>query len=77
MPYALVHAYPWDLADDPAAAQRAGDLGVDAVAVAASYHATRAAGPLRASRPLVDAAHAACYVPVRPSAWAGRRPGDA
>ncbi|CAA9325649.1 MAG: conserved hypothetical alanine-rich protein [uncultured Frankineae bacterium] len=76
MPSALVHAYPWDFAgpaaSDPAAA-RAVELGVTAVAVAASYHATRAAGPLHPSRPLVEAEHAACYVPVRPSAWAGRR----
>lgn len=74
---ALVHAYPWDFEGPQGTgqrvAERAAGLGVTGVAVAASYHAVRAAGPLHPTRPLVDAEHAACYLPVRPSAWAGRR----
>ena len=70
---ALGYAYPWDFEGDDSAAGRAAELGIDGVAVAANYHATRAARPLHPSRPLLDVEHAACYVPVRPSAWAGRR----
>ena len=68
---AVGYAYPWDFDGDPAAVERA--AGLDAVAVAAAYHTTRAAGPLHPSRRLVDAAHAACYVAVRAERWAGRR----
>lgn len=67
------YAYPWDLAGDPAAAGRARELGVDTVAVAANYHSTRAATPLHPRHRLVDAEHAACYVPIRPAAWQGMR----
>jgi hypothetical protein len=67
------YAYPWDFAGDPAAAARPGELGVDGVAVAASYHPTRAATPLHPDHRIFEASHAACYVPVRKSAWRGRR----
>ena len=70
---AVGYAYPWDFADDPAAVDRASAIGVDAVAVAAAYHTTRAASPLHPTRRLVDVAHAACYVPIRDDAWSGRR----
>jgi hypothetical protein len=70
---AVGYAYPWDFLDDPAVLDRVAALDLDAVAVAASYHATRAASPLHPGRRLVDAAHAACYVPVRPEVWANRR----
>jgi hypothetical protein len=43
------------------------------VAVAASYHATRAATPLHPEHRIHDAEHAACYVPVREQAWRGHR----
>jgi hypothetical protein len=69
----LAHAYPWDLVGDEAAAERIAGLGVDAVALAASYHTTRAATPLHPARRMVDARHAALYVPVRPEAWQGKR----
>lgn len=65
------YAYPWDYADDAAAADRAAGLGLDAVAVAASYHATRAASPLHPRRRVFEV-DAACYVPVRQEAWRGR-----
>jgi hypothetical protein len=67
------YAYPWDYIGDPAAASRAAALGLDAVAVAASYHATRAATPLHPDRRIFEAEHAACYVPVREQAWRGHR----
>ena len=67
------YGYPWDYAGDPAAAPRAASLGLDAVAVAASYHATRAATPLHPEHRIHDAEHAACYVPVREQAWRGHR----
>ncbi|MGR4878217.1 hypothetical protein ACIPUC_02110 [Streptomyces sp. LARHCF249] len=67
------YAYPWDFADDPAAVDRAREVGVERVAVAANYHSTRAATPLHPRRRLVDAAHAACYLPIRPAAWQGMR----
>ena len=73
MPETLVYAYPWDFEGDKGAVGRAAALGVGAVAVAANYHTTRAARPLHPAQPLVDVRHAACYVPVRPAAWKGRR----
>jgi len=69
----LAHAYPWDLVGDEAAAERIAGLGVGAVALAASYHTTRAATPLHPRHRMVDARHAALYVPVRPEAWQGKR----
>jgi hypothetical protein len=69
----IAHAYPWDLVDDPAAAERIAGLGVDAVALAASYHTVRAATPLHPRHRLVDARHAALYLPVRQEVWRGRR----
>ncbi|MGW4209377.1 hypothetical protein ACWEIJ_15410 [Lentzea sp. NPDC004789] len=62
----VVHAYPWDLIGDPEAVARYRDLGVDAIALAASYHTVRAATPLHPRHRLVDARHAAFYLPVRP-----------
>ncbi|WP_200926649.1 hypothetical protein [Sphaerimonospora mesophila] len=65
----VVYAYPWDIVGDPRAPARLRSLGVDSVALAATYHATRAATPLHPAHRLVDARHAACYVPVREEAW--------
>lgn len=67
------YAYPWDYSGDRAAAARAGELGLDAVTVAASYHPTRAATPLHPDHRIFEAPHAACFVPVRPDAWRGHR----
>jgi hypothetical protein len=69
----VAHVYPWDVVGDPAAAQRYADLGVDAVALAASYHTVRAATPLHPEHRLIDARHAAFYLPVREEAWQGKR----
>jgi hypothetical protein len=63
------YAYPWDVRA-PGFASRAGELGVDEVAVAVAYHSTRAATPWSASGTAVVARHAALYRPVRDEAWA-------
>ncbi|MFD0204492.1 MULTISPECIES: hypothetical protein [Saccharothrix] len=65
--------YPWDVVGDPAAVERVVSLGVDAVALAASYHTVRAATPFHPSHRMVDARHAAFYLPVREEAWRGKR----
>ena len=67
------YAYPWDFAGDRAAVARAAELGLDGVAVAASYHPTRAATPLHPDHRLFEVPHAACFVPVREQAWRGHR----
>ncbi|HVB51412.1 MAG TPA: hypothetical protein VND89_06730 [Acidimicrobiales bacterium] len=67
------YAYPWDYVGDPGAATRAGELGVDVVALAATYHASRTVSPLHPSRRVTDVPTSNCYVPVREVAWRGRR----
>lgn len=69
----VAHAYPWDIVGDPAAAARIAGLGVDAVALAAAYHTVRAATPRHPVHRIVDARHAALYLPVREEAWHGKR----
>ncbi|MET0132575.1 MAG: hypothetical protein ABW215_03180 [Kibdelosporangium sp.] len=69
----IAHVYPWDVVGDPFAAGRFAGLGVDAVALAAAYHTVRASTPLHPAHRLVDARHAAFYLPVREEAWAGKR----
>ncbi|MEU4742969.1 hypothetical protein AB0G02_21225 [Actinosynnema sp. NPDC023658] len=65
--------YPWDVAGDPSAVERVASLGVDAVALAASYHTVRAATPFHPSHRMVDARHAAFYLPVREEVWRDER----
>lgn len=65
----LAYAYPWDIAGDPAAPERLAALGVDAVALAASYHSTRAATPHHPAHRVLDVPYSAFYLPVRPEAW--------
>ena len=69
----VAYSYPWDFDKDHAASGRAAELGLDAVALAANYHATRAGTPLHPEHRVVDAEWAACYVPVRDDAWRGHR----
>ncbi|WP_033431353.1 hypothetical protein [Saccharothrix syringae] len=69
----VAHLYPWDVVGDPAAVERVASLGVDAVALAASYHTVRAATPFHPEHRLVDARHAAFYLPVREEVWRGKR----
>jgi hypothetical protein len=70
---AVAHVYPWDVVGDPSAAERYASLGVDAVALAAAYHTVRASTPLHPQHRLIDARHAAFYLPVREQAWQGKR----
>ncbi|WP_234365673.1 hypothetical protein [Streptomyces sp. RTd22] len=70
---AIAYLYPWDVVGDPAAAERIAALGVDAVALAAAYHSVRAATPFHPEHRVVDAHHAALYLPVRDAAWSGSR----
>lgn len=65
----IAYAYPWDVVGDPSAAARIADLGVDAVALAASYHSTRADTPFHPAHRVLDAPHSAFYLPVRQAAW--------
>ena len=66
------YCYPWDVADDPGFADRASEIGVDEVAIAASYHATRAATPFRTDRTSMVADRAGLYRPVREEVWGAR-----
>ncbi|NUW36911.1 hypothetical protein HTZ77_36725 [Nonomuraea sp. SMC257] len=65
----VAYVYPWDVVGDPAAPERLASLGVEAVALAASYHATRAATPHHPAHRVLDVPYAAFYLPVRASAW--------
>ncbi|WP_113699599.1 hypothetical protein [Nonomuraea lactucae] len=65
----VAYAYPWDIVGDPSAAERIAGLGVEAVALAAGYHATRAATPHHPDHRVLDVPYAALYLPVRPSSW--------
>lgn len=65
----IAYAYPWDVDGDPSAAERIADLGVEAVALAASYHATRAATPYHPAHRVLEVPHSAFYLPVHAEAW--------
>jgi hypothetical protein len=67
------YAYPWDYVDDDGAAMRAASLGVDVVALAATYHATRVATPLHPTRRITEVPHSASYVPIRDDVWRNHR----
>ncbi|RNI18278.1 hypothetical protein EFY87_17930 [Flexivirga caeni] len=70
------YAYPWDVVA-PGFVDRARELGVDAVAVALSYHSTRAATPWSRETSTVLAPTAALYRPVRDAGWGSLRPAAA
>lgn len=65
----VAHAYPWDVLGDPHFVDRVRQLGITEVALAASYHSTRAATPYHPNHKVVDAHHAALYRPIREEAW--------
>lgn len=65
----IAYLYPWDVVGDPSAPGRLADLGVQAVALAASYHSTRAATPYHPDHRVLDVPHPAFYLPVRRPAW--------
>ena len=72
-PALTAHVYPWDIVGDPDAPSRLLDSGVRRVALAASYHAVRAATPRHPRHRIVEAPRSALYLPVRPQRWAGQR----
>jgi hypothetical protein len=67
------YAFPWDFVDDQEAALRAAELGVDVVALAATYHSARVPAPLHPSRRVLDVPRSAMYLPVRVGPWKGHR----
>lgn len=68
---AAVHGYafPWDVIGDPRALDRWRGIGVQQIALAASYHETRAATPLHPAHTVVRAAHAAYYGRIETGSW--------
>jgi len=67
------YAYAWDFIDDPDAISRARSLGIDVVAVAASYHATRVVNTFHPARRVTDVPYSAFYGARRDEAWRGHR----
>ncbi|MFB9471994.1 hypothetical protein ACFFR3_20970 [Nonomuraea salmonea] len=65
----VAYLYPWDVVGDPSAPSRLADLGVEAVALAASYHSTRAATPYHPAHRVLDVPYPAFYLPIRPASW--------
>jgi hypothetical protein len=70
---AVGYSYPWDYEGDPGAVERALAMGVDVVALAASYHACRSTSPLHPTRRVMEIPRSALYVPVREESWRGQR----
>ncbi|TDP97832.1 hypothetical protein [Labedaea rhizosphaerae] len=67
------YAYGWDV-QETGFVERVRELGVAEVAVATSYHATRAATPWSPDHTTVMAPHGAFYRPVRDEVWGALRP---
>jgi hypothetical protein len=72
----VAYAYPWDIVGDPSAPSRLAELGVEAVALAASYHSTRAATPYHPAHRVLDVPNSAFYLPVRSSSWGRLTPAS-
>ena len=72
------YLYPWDVDDDPAAADRIAGLGLDEVVLAAAYHAVRAVTPFHPRHRIVTR-DAAVYYRTDPARWRGAalRPTEA
>lgn len=68
-----IWVYPWDVLDDPAAANEIASLGVGTASLAATYHTTRALLPHNPRRKVLFAEHAAAYFPPDPQRYAGLR----
>jgi hypothetical protein len=66
------YSYPWDYVGDDAALDRVASLGLDVVALAATYHATRLATPLHPTRRVTELTHSAAYFPLRDEVWSSR-----
>lgn len=72
----VAYAYPWDIVGDPSAPSRLAELGVEAVALAASYHSTRAATPYHPAHRVLDVPYSAFYLPIRSSSWGRLTPAS-
>jgi hypothetical protein len=72
------YLYPWDVDDDPAAADRIAGLGLDEVVLAAAYHAVRAVTPFHPRHRIVTR-DAAVYYRTDQARWRGAvlRPAEA
>lgn len=64
--------YPWDIAGDPAAADRVAGLGVQQATLAAAYHSTRALTPRHPHHRVVTAEFAAVHYRPDEARWRGR-----
>ncbi len=67
------YGYAWDYLDDPTAVARTRELGVDAVALAASYHAARVINTYHPTRRVTEIPYSAFYGTRRDDAWRGHR----
>jgi hypothetical protein len=67
------YAFAWDFLGDPDALLRTRELGVDVVALAASYHATRVVNTYHPTRRVTDVPYSAFYGTRRDEAWRGHR----
>lgn len=65
-----VNLYPWDVAGDPAAAERVAGLGADRATLAAAYHTVRTLSPRHPHRKVVTATHSAVYYRPDERRWA-------
>ncbi|QOR71640.1 hypothetical protein IM660_04965 [Ruania alkalisoli] len=60
----VAYLYPWDVLGDPGIVDRIRSVGADRVALAAHYHAVRAATPNHPRHEIIDAAWSALYLPA-------------
>jgi hypothetical protein len=67
------YAFAWDYLDDPDAVMRTRELGVDVVALAASYHAARIVNAFHPTRRVTEIPYSAFYAMRREDAWRGHR----
>jgi len=69
---AWANLYPWDVAGDPAAADRIAGLGLAGVTLAAAYHSVRAVTPFHPRHRIVTR-DAAVYYRADPANWRASR----
>jgi hypothetical protein len=67
------YAFAWDFIDDPDAIERTRALGLDVVALAASYHAARVVNTFHPTRRVTEIPYSAFYGTRRDEAWRGHR----
>jgi hypothetical protein len=67
------YAFAWDYLDDRDAVVRTRELGVDVVALAASYHAARVINTFHPTRRVAEIPYSAFYGTRREDTWRGHR----